>query len=71
MAPLRKREGQEQCMPCDSARPSMSAVARSLMAGVIGAISVCRAASPFFRRASSTLSLQPWTRASAMTSSGG
>jgi hypothetical protein len=46
--------------PCDSARPPMSSAARSLMAGVIGTISVCRAASPFFGCTSSALSRQPW-----------
>ncbi len=46
--------------PWESASLSMSSVARSLMAGVIGTISVLRAASPFFSRRSSALSRQPW-----------
>ncbi len=46
--------------PCDSARLSMRSAARWLMAGVIGTISVLRAARPFFSRASSALSRQPW-----------
>jgi hypothetical protein len=46
-------------MPWERAKLSMSSTAWSLIDGVIGTISVSRAARPFFSRASSALSRQP------------